>query len=304
MLLKPVLKGLTPPYLWEGLRRLRPRALTRRAEWEYVPEGWARQASDPRIKGWDVDAIVAAYRAKWPSYLAAIEVSGPLGVYHEVIAGAPIRTDHLSAHNTILCYGYVLALAGSGRERVSILDWGGGIGHYYPLSKALLPDAEIDYHCKDVPAMCSYGRELFPEAHFYTDDSCLARRYDVVIASDSLQYSPEWRDTLAGLAGATAQNLYITRLPTALRAASFVLLQRAYAYGYDTEYLGWVVNRDDLLQHAQTAGMHLMREFLLAGSISAAGAPEDPVPHRGYLFRPTDRSDPASAAPHRAAPHH
>jgi putative methyltransferase (TIGR04325 family) len=286
--LKSVLRGLAPPYLWQALQRLRRRAAGQRPEWEYVPEGWTRQASDPRVKGWNVDAIVAAYRAKWPSYLRAIEGPGPLGVYHEVREGASVRADHLGAHNTIVSFAYVLALAAGGRERMSILDWGGGIGHYYPLSQALLPDLEIDYHCKDVPALCAYGRDVFPEAHFYTDDSCLARRYDLVMASGSLQYSPQWPETLAGLAGATGQRLYITRLPVALNEASFVLLQRAYVYGYDTEYLGWVVNREELLRHARAVGMTLVREFLLAGTISAAGAPEDRVPHRGFLFRPAD----------------
>jgi putative methyltransferase (TIGR04325 family) len=286
--LKSVLRGLAPPFMWEALQRLRRRVAGDRPEWEYVPEGWARQATDPAVTGWNVDAIVGAYRAKWPSYLRAIEGHGPLGVYHEVREGAPVRADQLAAHNTIVSYAYVLALAASGRERVSMLDWGGGIGHYFPLSEALVPDVEIDYHCKDVPVLCAYGRELFPQAHFYTDDSCLARRYDVVMASGSLQYSPQWHETLAGLAGATGQSLYITRLPVALHGASFVLLQRAYGYGYDTEYLGWVLNRDELLQQAREVGMTLAREFLVAGTISAAGAPEDRVPHRGFLFRPAD----------------
>jgi putative methyltransferase (TIGR04325 family) len=283
-----VLKGLTPPYAWHALTWLKRRATGAQPEWEYMPDGWAREGADPRVKGWNVEAIADASRAKWPSYLRAIQSSGPLGVYHEVIEGASVRADDLRAHNTIVSYAYVLALAAGGRERVSILDWGGGIGHYYPLSEALLPGVAIDYHCKDQPALCAVGRELFPEASFYTDDSCLARRYDLVLASSSLQYSRRWPEALGGLAKATGRNLYVTRLPVALRGASFVLLQRAYAYGYDTEYLGWVVSREELLRQARAVGMRLLREFLLAGTISAARAPEDPVAHRGFLFCPAD----------------
>jgi len=185
----------------------------------------------------------------------------------------------------LVSYGYVLALAARQREQISVLDWGGGIGHYLPLSRALLPGVEIDYHCKDVPVLAEHGRKLFPEACFYDDDSSLERRYDLVLASGALQYSPDWRATLAALADATEGLLYVTRAP-ALRSASFVVLQRAQAYGYDTEYLGWVFNRDELLSAVRMGGTELVREFLLSAWLDAAHVPEAPIGHRGFLFAP------------------
>ena len=127
-------------------------------EWEYVPEGFERGA-----KGWDVQAISDAYREKWPSYLAAIEGPKPLGVYHEVVSGEAVTAEDHSAHNMLVSYGYVLALAARQREQISVLDWGGGIGHYLPLSRALLPGVEIDYHCKDVPVLASMGGSCSPK---------------------------------------------------------------------------------------------------------------------------------------------
>jgi putative methyltransferase (TIGR04325 family) len=253
-------------------------------EWEHVPEGWARAESDPRVKGWNVEAIADAYRSKWPSYLAALEGAKPLGVYHEVVSGDAVSAYDHSAHNMLVSYAYVLARAAHGKDRISILDWGGGIGHYYPLSTAVLPGVEIDYHCKDVPVLCELGRELFPDARFYDDDSCLDGRYDLVLASGALQYAVDWRSTLGALARAAAGHLYVTRLPIAKESPSFVVVQRAYAYGYDTEYLGWVINRQDLLAEANGAGAELQREFLLSALFDAAGAPERPTEHRGYLF--------------------
>jgi putative methyltransferase (TIGR04325 family) len=247
--------------------------------WEYVPEGFAREA-----KGWNVEAISRAYREKWPSYLAAIEGTGPLGVNHEVLSGEAVGCEDPAAHNTLVSYAYVLALATRGRDRISLLDWGGGIGHYLPLSRAVVAGVEIDYHCKDVPVLAKHGRELFPEAHFHDDDSCLEQRFDLVLASGALQYVADWRATLERLAGATRGLLYVTRAPVALHSESFVVLQRPHAYGYDTEYLGWVFNRDELLSVARSAGMTLVREFLLSAWLSAEGAPEAPVGHRGYLF--------------------
>jgi putative methyltransferase (TIGR04325 family) len=254
-------------------------------EWEYVPEGWARLEADPRIKGWDVEAIAAAHRATWPSYRQAIEGPGPLGIYHEVPVGEEVKRDVPIQQNVIMSFAYVLALAARLADRISVLDWGGGIGHYYPLSQGLLPGIEIDYHIKDVPALCAAGRVLFPEVHFYEDDSCLRSRYDLVFASNSLQFSAAWEKTFSGLAAAAGRYLFVTRLPVSVHGPSFVVLQRAYGYGYDTEFLGWVFGRDELLEAAAQAGMSFLREFVFH-SWPIPGAPANPVELRGYLFAP------------------
>jgi putative methyltransferase (TIGR04325 family) len=316
---RPAVKQVTPPILWQALKALKdrlrgrpdapaaapepaaepvpPEAAPEAAaeptppeslpEWEYVPEGWERRR-DPRVKGWDVAAVAEANRAKWPAYLEALRGGAPLAVYHESVAADAVDVHDHAAHNMLVSFAYVLLLAAHGSERVSVLDWGGGAGHYYVLSRAVLPPGvELDYHCKDVPALTALGRELLPEATFHDDDACLGRAYDLVLASGSLQYSEDWPGDLARLGAAAGRYLYVTRLPVAQRSESFVVLQRAYAYGYDTEYLGWVVNRDDLLARAEAAQLRLVREFLLAAWFSAAGAPEEAVEHRGFLFQPT-----------------
>jgi hypothetical protein len=66
--------------------------------------------------------------------------------------------------------------------------------------------------------------------------------------------------------------------------ASYVVLQRPDSYGYNTEYLGWVVNRGELLAAAERSGLALEREFLAPGTIDPAGAPEPGKLH-SFLFR-------------------
>jgi putative methyltransferase (TIGR04325 family) len=288
-----VAKGLTPPYLWALLKKLRGRAepepepepavetARQPPEWEFVPEGWARPA-----RGWDVEEIAEAYRAKWPSFRDAVEAAGPLGVNHETPLGCPVLRDDRDAQQTVLVFAYALLRAARGRDRLSLLDWGGGPGHYAVLAHALAPGLELDYHSRDLPALVALGSELLPQHSFHADDSCLERRYDLVVASSSLQYAEDWRGTLARLAGATGGFLLVTRVPLALRAPSFVILQRVQRYGYGTEYLGWVFNRGELLAAAAAAGLALAREFVLPAWLSAAGAPEDPVEHRAFLLAP------------------
>jgi putative methyltransferase (TIGR04325 family) len=288
-------RWISPAILVRAARWARDKARTWRLglpEWEYVPEGWERQKVDPLIKGWNVAGVLESYKAKWPLFVKALEGSSPLGISHEATA---ITTADYSPHNTLMAYAYVLALAARKKEAVSILDWGGGIGHYYLISKAVLPDVEILYHCKDLPILCGHGRELFPEAQFYEDESFLERRYDLVLVSTSLQYSEEWSRVLRQLASVAEDYLFVTRLPVVFHNPSFVVLQRAYQYGYDTEYLGWFLNRDDFLRCAVDAGMRLIREFLIMERPFVRGAPEQGE-YRGFLFEPAPRTEEADTA--------
>ena len=248
-------------------------------EWEYVPEGWAR-----RVKGWDVPTVEAAYRRRWPEFVEAVRGSGTLGIAHEVPEGQAVVTHDPGWHNAVLTFGYVLARAARG-DTVSVLDWGGGPGHYFVLARALIPEVRLDYHSRDLPRLAAFGRQVLPEAHFHDDDSCLDRTYDLVVASESLQYAPDVGATLARLGRAASPWLFLAQLPVAATADSFVVLQRPDAYGYATEYLGWVMNREELLERAVEAGLVLEREFIAPGAIEADGAPERPVYLRSFLFR-------------------
>jgi putative methyltransferase (TIGR04325 family) len=255
-----------------------PRSLP---EWEYLPEGWSAAATNPRIKGWNVEAVLAAYQRSWPRFMHMLESTDPLCVSHEAISEAP----DIIFHNTIISFAYALGLAAMGRSSVSMLDWGGGIGHYYAIGRALFPDLNIEYHCKDVPVLASYGQKLFPAARFWTDgQECLSRSYDFVLASCSVHYSREWTGDIFQLARTGSSWFFITRVPSVLQVPSFVAVQRPYQYGYETEYLGWCLNRAEFLDCCGKSGLHLVREFITGEAPQIEGAPEQCV-YRGFLFR-------------------
>jgi len=107
-----------------------------------------------------------------------------------------------------------------------------------------------------------------------------------VVAATSLQYAEDWRTTLTGLAGSATRWLFVTRLSVVRQVPSFVVVQRPYAYGYQTEYLSWVLNRDELLAHASAAGLTLEREFIAGAPTVYAGGPE-PSETAGFLFKRT-----------------
>jgi putative methyltransferase (TIGR04325 family) len=255
-------------------------------EWEYVSEGFARArgGAEPAAIGWSAEDVARAYREKWPRFVEALEGPGPLGVSHEAPAGAPIERDDVVAQNSVLAFAFALARASNGSGSLSVLDRGGALGHFYVLARRLFPDLELDYSCRELPAVCSEGREVLPEVTFYDTDECFDRSYDLVIASGSIQYEEDWQQLLRQLAHASANWMFLTRVPLAHHHPSFVVLQRAHRYGYATEYLGWVLNREEVLHAAREAGLELERELVLLPGLTVAGAPE-PFTHSGFLFR-------------------
>jgi putative methyltransferase (TIGR04325 family) len=284
MLIKAIARPVSPPVLVDIARwarnKIRPRPVFQ--EWEYVPEGWAYAKSHPEVKGWDVQDVLDVYKRKWPNFLAMLGGKGPLGIVHE--SELESHTN-IYGHNTIMSFAYAITLAARNMNSLTVLDWGGGIGHYYLIAKAILPKLKFHYHCKDVPLLTEYGAQLFPEQHFYTNESCLERTYDFVMASASLHYTEDWERVVAGLSQATQGYLYVAHLPIVLDVPSFVFVQRPYAYGYNTEYLAWCLNRDEFLEPIQATGLELIREFIYGYSPIIHKAPEQNT-YRGFLFKP------------------
>ncbi len=245
------------------------------AEMEYVPQGWHV------IKGWHDQSLAEAQEQHWPTLVQNLQGPGPLGVAH--FPWHKTREDRAD-HNVMMTYGYVLALAARRKEFLSILDWGGGIGHYYLYSTTLLPEVEFQYHCYDVPNLCRLGRKLLPQIHLSDNEGdFLGRQYDLVISSSSLHYFQDWRQEARKLAAVTHEFLYVARLRTVTRAASFVVAHKIYHTGYG-EFLSWCINRQEFLSCVEECGLDLVREFVYYNKWTIRGAPEN-GDCRGFLFR-------------------
>ena len=290
MTMRGFAKAVLPPVVVRAMRRLLSQSgapdessVVRAGlpEWQYIPEGWSYADTHPEVRGWNVEAILSVYERKWARFVELARGVGPLGISHE---SDLVNDENLADHNIIMSFAYAIALAAHQREKLSFLDWGGGIGHYCVLAQSLLPSVEIEYHCKDVPLMVQRGLELFPDQHFCSDGACLDREYDFVMASSSLHYERDWKALLGRLSAATARWLFVTRLPVVWSAPSYVFLQRPYKYGYGTEYLAWSFNRDEFLGIASQSGLELVREFVLGERPAITGAPEN-WQGWGFLFQ-------------------
>lgn len=249
-------------------------------EWVYCPEGWALAKAS--AKGWNVAAVANTQRGKWQAFLQLTSGAGPLGISHE--NPTPQRVA-FQAHHTIAIFAFVLTLAARKKDRLSLLDWGSGIGHYYILSRRILPELDLAYYGKDIPVLCAAGRAVLPNVSFFErDEAVTARSYDLVIVSGSLQYSEDWKSTIRMLASCTDAYLYVSRLPVVHHAKSFVVMQRAYAHNYETEYIGWFINREEFLAYMTSLELELVREFIIQEHAFVSRAPEQAT-EQGFLYR-------------------
>lgn len=273
-------KLLLPPIVVPAARWVAARG---RAEWKYLPNGWPIGPTS----GWDHKSILDVQFRRWPGYLGAVKEPSALRL--SSLSSTTSTEDDYNAHNTSMSFAYVLSLASRSRERLSFLDWGGGLGQYAVLARSLLPSLDLDYHCRDLPLFARGGRMVLPNDSFYdSDEQAFARTYDLIMASSSLQYVRDWRHQLGRLAAATAGYLFVTRQPFVVRSASFVVLQRPHRHGYKTEYPGWFLNRDEFLGAAADFGLRLRREFLISERPFVPGAPEQ-ADYRGFLFEANGR---------------
>jgi len=245
-------------------------------EWEVVADTDELWAS---LGGWDHRSVAETQIAKWPDFLETVRGNGILGQSHE----SAIASLDLATHNTIVSFGYALARACGGRREISVLDWGGGLGHYYHYAKALLPGVSLDYTVKDVPTLCEEGRKLLPEVTFASDDDVLARTYDFVFASSAVHYERDPYAALGRLAAASREWLFVTRTPIMERSGDLLVVQRPYAYGYMTEYAGWMMNRQRFVHCLDQAGFALERQFLIGEQPYLPMLDEAPQ-YFGFLF--------------------
>ena len=249
-------------------------------EWEAVRDSDAVWTAH---EGWAHHSIANLQRERWPSFVASLEGKRPFG-WHDTKPGEPVD---VSMHNTIVTFGHVLGCASGGRTRISILDWGGGAGQYLLYGRKLRPDLQLDYVVMDLPSLCQVGREVNPKATFVSDDAqALGRRYDLVFASSSVQYSRDLYGLLARICDATAGWLMVTRSPFVEHHDDFVVVQRPYKYGYMSEYACWFINRHRFISFIEAKGLTLQREFMLGERPYVPNAPE-PCVYGGFLFKRT-----------------
>jgi putative methyltransferase (TIGR04325 family) len=249
---------------------------------EVVPEGWKRAQNNSQFFGWNTEGVVDVEIKRWEAFREKVLATGPLGFSHE--NPDPAMSRDVAFHNIHLTFCYVLARAASQRAELSVLDWGGGLGHYFLIAQTMLPGVKLNYTNHEVPMMCEKGQLVCPEINFCSELSCLESTYDVVIANGSLGYFEDWKGTLSKLCESAGEYLFLTRLFVVDHEPTFIILHRTYEHGYESDMLTTVFNRQDVMEVTSRAGFEVVREFAVEEAPYITGAKEQCI-DTGWLFK-------------------
>ena len=253
-----------PPALWNLGKDLKRRLFLSADHFEYAPEGWATPVPSP-------DEF-------WSSFLPQ-ERSTYEALITRMRAGQSPLTTQSNETSKYLSYAFVLALASRDHHTLSVLDYGANLGEYYWIGRAVVPEIDLDYHCRELPGVSAAGRMLNPTVTWHSDDRCLSRTYDLVMFGSSLECLPNWHETLRDAAASTERYLFISAVPTVRTVASFVGRQRT---GGKIHLLN-LLNQSELIAAIEGAGLRLLHEFAIGGHLMIANAPEQPR-RTGWLF--------------------
>jgi putative methyltransferase (TIGR04325 family) len=262
---KQVVKAIVPPLLWNIGRECKQRLIRSTDRLAYAPRGW----NTPLPPGGNEtywNRFVERERAWCPGLIARVGAGDPVLTSDDAILG-------------YLAFGYVLALTARRTDTITVLDYGGNLGEYYWISKALLPNVQLVYHCKELPAVAAAGRDLSPDVTWHTDDRCLEGSYDLVLFSGSLPYLRDWPSMLQQAERATRHYLFLADTPSVRTVPTYVITQRTAG----VTSLGYVFNRSEIIDTVQRTGLRLIRDFTMGRHGPVANAPEQPL-YAGLLF--------------------
>lgn len=142
------------------------------------------------------------------------------------------------------------------RKRVSVLDFGGGLGTGYLVLSGAVQDAidRIDYCIVEVEGICRAAEDLYSRKPCPTFNNELPAtgRFDVVHTASTIQYIDHWRAVVSRLASYDAE--YLIFADAFIGAfESFVTLQNYYG----SRIRHWFLNFDEFVSEVERHGYAL-----------------------------------------------
>jgi len=168
--------------------------------------------------------------------------------------GNPIPSFH-KQRNTLL--PPIVAVMLANKNKLDILDLGGGLGIGYMTLMESIPDYKdkLNYHIVEVDEVCEQGRSLFSKKNSvnFLNKLPSPSEYDLVHTSSVLQYFENWKDVLKQLSEYNAEyislaDVFAGQIPT------FVTLQNYY----ESKMEHWFLNLDELLACFSSLGYELV----------------------------------------------
>jgi putative methyltransferase (TIGR04325 family) len=155
----------------------------------------------------------------------------------------------------------IIALLLANYRKVSILDFGGGLGiGYMSLVESLGIDiSRIEYTILEIEEVCDIGMSLLGERVKYST-TFPQEQFDFVLAASSLQYVQEWRNALREMTLTGAKYILLSDV-FAGKINTFVTLQNYYG----SKIPHWFLNFEELVQELEQLGYELIMKSSCSG---------------------------------------
>jgi putative methyltransferase (TIGR04325 family) len=191
---KQLLRDITPPIVWRGVRAIKG---SNREE----NRTYASYSEALKYCG-------AGYEEK---DLVKVVIGKNIRLKHELENGTPHVLES-TALRTLVGIGIV-----GHRPELNVVDFGGGGGTHYLFAKAVLGERiNLRWHVVETNAMVTEGSRIEDQRlKFFSDIDAAAAslgRVDLVFSSGALQYVPDPAHFLAKLLSVGAEHVFLTRI--------------------------------------------------------------------------------------------
>jgi putative methyltransferase (TIGR04325 family) len=166
------------------------------------------------------------------------------------------------------------------KERVNILDFGGGLGiGYMTLAESIPVDFErIVYTIVEVPEVCQSGMDLLVGRGVrYTSNLPISAKFNLIHAASSFQYIEHWQNLVAKFAALKPDYVLLSDV-FAGSIKSYATLQNYY----ESRIPHWFLNLNELLNTFDNYGYRLVmksyatsRRLDVDDTLPMANFPED-----------------------------
>lgn len=220
------------------------------------------------------------FRGPYPSWQAAVDASAgydnasiveaAVSAARKVCRGdADYDRDGVTFHGRRIEPGVVATLlfaAARSGQRLTVLDFGGGLGSTYRQCRAMLTSVAMTWNIVEQRGFVEAGQREFETENlrfFHRIDEAVTQQLpDVVLASSVLAYVESPYETLAALTAVAAPYLVIDRTALVDRPTDILAVQNVSKtlYGERAAYPAWCLSRPRLL--SQVMGEYdLVAEF-------------------------------------------
>lgn len=268
----PVLKQITPPVLWDVLRRLHGRTGQIYFRGDY--ENW--DAAVRESGGYDAETILTATRA------AMRKIRDGQAVFER----DSVLLDQPEPPFPLIC-GLLRAATLSG-NRLSVLDFGGALGSTYFQCRPFLDGlTSLRWSVVEQPGHVACGRAEFANdvLRFYPDveECCGVEKPDVLILSCVLQYLPAPYNYLQHLLQLDFPHVILDRTAFWNEDRDRLTIQHVPGSIYQASYPAWFFSKTRLLRCFSPRYV-LIQGFPGADRVALERGSSD---YQGFIFEKT-----------------